>query len=524
MATRLADSVLTQIYLNASTLLPKKSFSVQNSHASRTFLGTPLVSKSCLTRVQQPWRLNVRATLVEEAQLDDPETDLSDSSEKLGGFQWRSAWYGVLSERHADTKRPHGVWVLGRPYVLWRDATGTWRAFVDECPHRRAPLSEGRLDSDGRLQCSYHGWTFGPSGSCENIPQAQEEGPEAVARLSNRACAIAIPVTVALGLIFIWPDENGWEEANRTSPPLPENLTEEFEFSATLRDLPYGYEMLAENFVDLSHLPFAHHGVGGLKRSVAKPTPAKVTELRGPAGFKGWTEDIFPSNDGVHIEFNAPTCIFAERKNLPKRPGSRSLICFYITPTTPGNSRVIVLQGANFSFLPKWLPLPDFVGHLITLSIIDGDSFLLHAQEKTLQRNGMDLRQLYFMPCSADRFVVALRQWFSKYAGGSVQWDGPVNTSLPPKWDSREQVLDRLHSHTQNCTECSATLKAVDTWTVRLQALFVVLLSAAAFLQGSSVLRLTLVAGALLAIGISYGIRNLRSLFVYKGWDHATNE
>ncbi len=36
---------------------------------------------------------------------------------------------------------------------------------------RLAPLSEGRLESDGTLQCAYHGWTFNGEGACTRIPQ-----------------------------------------------------------------------------------------------------------------------------------------------------------------------------------------------------------------------------------------------------------------------------------------------------------------------------------------------------------------
>lgn len=72
--------------------------------------------------------------------------------------------------------------VLGRKVVIWYDGNSAeWKTFADVCPHRLAPLSEGRIDEAGCLQCSYHGWSFGGNGSCTRIPQAQDEGPEAKA-------------------------------------------------------------------------------------------------------------------------------------------------------------------------------------------------------------------------------------------------------------------------------------------------------------------------------------------------------
>ena len=45
-------------------------------------------------------------------------------------------------------------------------------AMKDQCPHRLAALSEGRLTASGDLQCAYHGWAFdGATGECTSIPQ-----------------------------------------------------------------------------------------------------------------------------------------------------------------------------------------------------------------------------------------------------------------------------------------------------------------------------------------------------------------
>jgi phenylpropionate dioxygenase-like ring-hydroxylating dioxygenase large terminal subunit len=43
-----------------------------------------------------------------------------------------------------DPKRPTQVQLLGKMYVIWADHDKTWHAFEDKCPHRLAPLSEGR--------------------------------------------------------------------------------------------------------------------------------------------------------------------------------------------------------------------------------------------------------------------------------------------------------------------------------------------------------------------------------------------
>lgn len=79
---------------------------------------------------------------------------------------------------------------------------------------------EGRIDETGGLQCSYHGWSFDGSGACTRIPQAAPEGPEARAVRSPRACATKFPTLLSQGLLFVWPDENGWDKAKATKPPM----------------------------------------------------------------------------------------------------------------------------------------------------------------------------------------------------------------------------------------------------------------------------------------------------------------
>jgi pheophorbide a oxygenase len=74
----------------------------------------------------------------------------------LGGTAYR---YPALVLQDAKLDRPHATTILGKKLVLWADKTGDWHAFHDQCPHRLAALSEGRIE-DGELACSYHGWQF----------------------------------------------------------------------------------------------------------------------------------------------------------------------------------------------------------------------------------------------------------------------------------------------------------------------------------------------------------------------------
>eukprot|EP00882_Tetradesmus_deserticola_P001685 GHRQ01001813.1.p1 GENE.GHRQ01001813.1~~GHRQ01001813.1.p1 ORF type:complete len:265 (+),score=67.45 GHRQ01001813.1:363-1157(+) len=81
-------------------------------------------------------------------------------------FDWKKQWYPVARPSQLDPSKPTATQLLGLDLVLWRDQQGQWRAFRDACPHRLAPLSQGRIDDvTGNLYCNYHGGSSGCSAS-----------------------------------------------------------------------------------------------------------------------------------------------------------------------------------------------------------------------------------------------------------------------------------------------------------------------------------------------------------------------
>jgi phenylpropionate dioxygenase-like ring-hydroxylating dioxygenase large terminal subunit len=65
--------------------------------------------------------------------------------------------------------QPRAALIDGERAVVWTDGDGQVRAARDLCPHRRAPLSAGRV-VDGHLECPYHGWAYDGTGRCTLVP------------------------------------------------------------------------------------------------------------------------------------------------------------------------------------------------------------------------------------------------------------------------------------------------------------------------------------------------------------------
>ncbi|GAB4823577.1 hypothetical protein N2152v2_010623 [Parachlorella kessleri] len=478
-------------------------------------------------------------------------------------FSWAKHWYGVCAAHDVDSTRPLPVTLLGKNLVIWKDSsTGRWSCLEDRCPHRAAPLSEGKIWPDGNLSCSYHGWRFDGSGACKAIPQADSAEQEARAAAAPRACAVAHPIQERQGMLFVWGEGGAaaLEEAMKQEPPLC-TLTQEAETHGSevtevvgyyTSDVPYDYTALAENVLDPSHVPWSHHGVQGDRTKVTygKSGMRKTGELSAAI------EPIRPNLKDTIISFHAPglTKYEAEFKQ-----GGRMEMLFYMTPLAPGLSRIIMHVAVSAS-LPAPIKLlaslrPAWWEHIMLRNaVLAGDAVFLAGQERILaqhaQQEGATWRNLYYMPTSADTLVAALRQWLDDKAGGgpfgSLR-DGHSPAALaasaallaPP---SRREMLDRYNQHTVHCAACRSALRtttalrnilagaAVLTWAAWLSPL---LLAASAWLGSGAaaasavagsqqpLLRLPLVLGAVALTAAAALLTNLRSRFIFINYVHA---
>lgn len=130
---------------------------------------------------------------------------------------WRNHFWPIAFVKDLDAAVPRAFTVLSVPLVVWRDSAGEWRALADRCPHRLVPLSEGRVDEHGRLECGYHGWAFEGGGACTGMPHEAADSP---LRGSKRACATAYQTLVVQGVLYVRPVVTGCAEYDALPPAL----------------------------------------------------------------------------------------------------------------------------------------------------------------------------------------------------------------------------------------------------------------------------------------------------------------
>lgn len=476
--------------------------------------------------------------------VDPPEQELEiqDSAEEK--FDWFAQWYPIMPVCDLDKRVPHAKKVMGLDVVVWWDRNeNAWKVFDDMCPHRLAPLSEGRIDQWGRLQCVYHGWCFNGSGDCKFIPQAPPEGPP-VHTLKN-ACAAVYPSVVQNDIVWFWPNSDPQHKdiLTKQKPPyMPELDDPSYTKSMGNREIPYGYEVLIENLMDPAHVPYAHYGI----MQVPRPKNSVKVDREGGRPLeisikKSDLNGFIARQEAAYSRFIAP-CVFsaftslgadqsngsgtsasqAATKEVNKEPSPvsqrRFVLIFICVPVSPGNSRLIWVFPRNFGV---WIDriVPRWMFHVGQNLILDSDLYLLHLEERKIVDIGpSNWQKACFVPTKSDALVVGFRRWLKKYAGGQVDWGAKFSGALPPS-PPREQLLDRYWSHVVNCSSCSVAYKALNALEVVLQVIAFASIGIIAAVKQeilSSAARNTVVAVAVLCF---VGSRWL-SHFVYKNFHY----
>ncbi|VAI38565.1 unnamed protein product [Triticum turgidum subsp. durum] len=447
-----------------------------------------------------------------------------------GQFEWLDQWYPLAPVCDLDPGAPHGKTVLGLRVVAWYDrAVDEWRVFDDACPHRLAPLSEGRIDDKGRLQCVYHGWCFDGRGSCQFIPQAPALGPPV--HKNSKACVASYPSVVQNNILWFYPraDEEHQDILQRKRPPfIPEIDDPSFVTVYGVRDLPYGYDVLVENLMDPAHVPYAHKGLMGklLEFDVEGGGPVKMKIVE--ANIAGFLSE--QDNSG-YFRYVAPCTFYGsplpkeEKGEEKKKKPPQFMLVFMCVPVSPGKSRVIWAFPRNVGV---WLDkvIPRWYYHIGQNAILDSDIYLLHIEERNFAAAGVEnWQKAVYVPTSSDNMVIAFRNWFRKHCKSQVGWAAPTIGQLP-ETPTKDKLMERYWSHVAQCRSCSAALKTMKALEVALQVASVAVVGFLAVAKGtlvtSVVQRAAVVSLAVLCFAASRWLASfIEKNFYFQDYVHA---
>jgi len=482
-------------------------------------------------------------------------------------FDWFNHWYPLHVVDTMDATRPHKAQLLGINLVLWNDGpkdqnkkkqVGNWNAYHDSCPHRRAPLSEGRVEDDGSLLCSYHGWRFEgqPAGSSSSVDSATAGKccslPYSPQRFEDRHRAKAscevFPTKVVDGMLWVFP-QSGLEgiilSENRPLPLVSElhekdsSTTWKSRIPAGVRDFPCSFDTMIENTLDPAHFCAAHHGTLGNRYEDPSAYDFKVVEsLTIKEGFA-------LDGDMGSLEF-VPPCLVKYRPDYSAMPFEKNLlIATYCVPTKPGWVRplatVLVRKPEdNDNNVPVTLSkraldifmgpfTPTWFGHIAASIVLHQDAGLLYLQYNNMKSLGyynkkpengspkeknMIYQDLCYTPNRVDKGIVTFRRWFDTMAGGDVPWasDNPVDN------ENNVDIYDMWNAHTVNCEYCTTAYANLE---IIRKGAYAISLAALLFLPYESTERAAVV---LVAGGIGFGLEQFNQLFIRYEFHHHEND
>lgn len=122
-------------------------------------------------------------------------------------------WYWVLRAGDLKRGRTAAVTVMGRDLVAYRTQPGRPVLMDAYCPHMGCHLALGRVEGDC-LRCFFHNWSFGPDGSCVDVPS--------MARPPRQARCRVWPAREKYGLIWVWTGAGEPEHEVPENPELQE--------------------------------------------------------------------------------------------------------------------------------------------------------------------------------------------------------------------------------------------------------------------------------------------------------------
>lgn len=168
----------------------------------------------------------------------------------------RNSWY--CAGWADDLGQPVARKLLGEPVLLYRTEGGEAVAMSNRCPHRFAPLHQGKVIGES-IQCPYHGLRFGTDGMCNHNPHGDGQIPKA-ARVKT------YPLVEKKGVLWIWLGDAALADASTIVDGGYDFVTDRERFATAKGYLRVeaNYQLVTDNLLDLTHAPYLHEKtVGG---------------------------------------------------------------------------------------------------------------------------------------------------------------------------------------------------------------------------------------------------------------------
>jgi phenylpropionate dioxygenase-like ring-hydroxylating dioxygenase large terminal subunit len=252
----------------------------------------------------------------------------------------RSAWYVAACDGEV-TRTLTPVEILGEHLVLYRKLDGSPVALEDTCPHRKLPLSMGRIKDD-EVECGYHGLTFNGHGECTRIPGSRN--------LSRSVHVRSYPAVSRYGLVWLWMGEAKDADPSRIFPVEHWDDPAWDKNQGGSMTVECNYLYITDNLLDPSHVAWVHRTSFG--NDANEEIPIDVREAPDGITASRWTYDseVPPFYEGLvpfagrcdrlqHYETRYPSHAIIKAVFVPAGAGG---------PDRPMHGQALLMDSYNF--------------------------------------------------------------------------------------------------------------------------------------------------------------------------------
>ncbi len=267
--------------------------------------------------------------------------------------------------------------------VFFRTEAGEIGAFLDRCPHRNVPLSDGEV-VNGALQCPYHGWRFNTDGQCIEVPGLCGEPT------TRGRAAVHYPVVESDGLIWVYPDTDSSPSTDPFQVPYAQDP--KYTTVTTTLEVDASLHATLENILDVPHTAFIHAGLfrtakkrNRIEAHIVQTGDRLQTQYIGEPTPNGLLGRILAPGGGTVTHFDRfimPSIAEVEYK-LSDR--SHIIASHFLTPIS--DSRIQLLVSISIRLpLPGWMVRPVLSPML--RKVFQQDAAMLKKQADTVQQFG----------------------------------------------------------------------------------------------------------------------------------------
>ncbi|GMI31047.1 hypothetical protein TrRE_jg6921 [Triparma retinervis] len=214
-----------------------------------------------------------------------------------------------------------------------------------------------------------------------------------------------------------------------------------------VRELPYSWDFLLENFMDPGHIPFAHHSLQGA-RTDGSPIAMEVIANNFTHCEVSFNDQIRKKPRTGVVSFQRPA--YYHFRTLRGDGVWKENLKIFSVPIQHGRCRVLFESPLSNSKVPTWLV------HAGSNRFLNTDSWLHDAER--FSRKSAKLNYLY--PTSSDLGTRTFRAWWETngMANAPPHTYGPAPLADLPQQSRRTQT-DPWTGHTKQCTSCRRALK-----------------------------------------------------------------